>query len=137
MKKTLFATLLVLLACVAFAQTAEETEDMGKTPEERAENQTQKLTKALTLTEAQVPKIKVIALANAQKVDEMRAKYIAQGNKRGMLSEYKNLVDATDAQYKEVFTVEQYTKFQEIKANRQQKMKDKKAERKASKKAEQ
>lgn len=72
MKKIAFLLSFVLIAGLALAQQKRTENRQPKTPEQRAENTTKRLSKKLALTAEQSANIKDINLAAAQKVDALR-----------------------------------------------------------------
>ena len=124
MKKLLLSILLVGSLFVAQAQD-DDTPDMAKkSPTERAEKQTAKLTEKLSLTADQQPKIKDILLEKATKMDEIKKKYA--GNMEAAKPEIKQLRMAIKEKLKAVLSAEQAQKFAEMrkenKGNRKAKM---------------
>jgi protein CpxP len=110
MKKILsFCLMLLFISGIAMAQQSQ-----NKTPEERAESQTQKLTKELSLTSDQSTKIKASLLQQGQQADAIRTKYANATDKKPMHQEIKTLHESKDAEIKKVLTADQYTKYQTI-----------------------
>ncbi|MBC8085430.1 MAG: hypothetical protein H7Z21_19700 [Hymenobacter sp.] len=137
MKKTLVILAALLLTVrAASAQSTDMTAtgremqlDQGRdniTPEQRADMQTQRLTKQLSLSTDQSTRVRAIALAENQEVQVLRGKYTAAGSRKGAGQELKALVDKYDAQLKAVLTAEQATKFDQLRAEQMDKRKEKK-----------
>jgi periplasmic protein CpxP/Spy len=97
----------------------------GQTPEQRASNQVQRLTKALSLSNDQVTQIKPMLLELNQKRDAMRD----ASNKRIAMKEMRDLVLAQDDKMKTILSADQYTKYQDIKDDAKEKMKGNKGRR--------
>ena len=96
-----------------------------QTPEQRATKQVQRLTKALTLTNDQVAQIQPMLLELNQKRDAMRN----ASDKRAAMKEMRDLVTAQDEKMKTILNADQYTKYQDIKEDAQEKMRGKKGRR--------
>lgn len=137
MKKTLaILAAFLLTAGAASAQssdlaTAGRANRMGQgrganmTPEQRADMQTQRLTKELTLTADQSTKVRTIALAENQELQALRAKFSSAGSRQGAGQEMKAIREKYDAQLKAVLTPEQVTKFDQMRDDQLDKRKDK------------
>jgi len=95
-----------------------------RTPEERAEMRTKRLTKALSLTEAQTAQVKTIFLEQAQQMDQLQAKRRESTEKGAVRGEAKTLADATDQKLKGVLTPEQFTKYQTLQQERTERRQD-------------
>jgi periplasmic protein CpxP/Spy len=125
MKKNIWITCLFLLvASASFAQTQPAPREL-KTAQERADNQTKRLSKSLTLTPEQTPQVQAANLEHAQKIDEIRAKYKGQKEKAGMMDEVRAAEDARDAKMKVTLTPEQYTKYEAVREKQQEKVQEK------------
>jgi periplasmic protein CpxP/Spy len=127
--------MLVLLAAVALsaasasAQTTETApaarmQDTARTPEQRAERQTQRLTQQLGLSPDQTAKVQPIALAESQEMQALRGKYAATITRKGAGQEMRAVQEKYDAQLKAVFTAEQYAKYQQLRDERMDKRKE-------------
>ena len=90
-----------------------------KTPEERAENQSQRLTKELSLTAEQTTQVKAIILNKEQKAEEIRTKYASATDKKAEHQEIQALKTSSDAEIEKVLTADQLTKYKEIKSEKQ------------------
>ena len=97
---------LVLCAGASVAQDLEKLRN--STPEQRATIQTEYMTTNLALTAEQVPKVKAINLASAQKAEP-----ILKGSEGPLIRmrQLKVLDEAKDAQLRTVFSAEQYGKY--------------------------
>jgi periplasmic protein CpxP/Spy len=96
-----------------------------QTPEQRASKQIKRLTKALTLTNDQVAQIQPMLLELNQKRDAMRN----ASDKRAAMKDMRDLVTAQDEKMKTILNSDQYTKYQDIKEDAQERMKGKKGRR--------
>jgi periplasmic protein CpxP/Spy len=96
-----------------------------QTPEQRATNQVQRLTKALTLTTDQVAQIKPMLLELNQKRDAMRN----ASDKRAAMKDMRDLVSAQDDKMKTILNADQFAKYQDIKDDAKEKMRGRKGRR--------
>ncbi|WP_028978228.1 hypothetical protein [Sporocytophaga myxococcoides] len=90
-----------------------------KTPEQRAENQSQRLTKELSLTADQTSQIKTIILTQEQKVEEIRTKYKSATDKKAERQEIQDLRTSSEDEIEKVLTADQSTKYKELKNKKQ------------------
>ena len=96
----------LLLSASAFGQT-------DKTPEERATAQTEKMKNELTLTAEQVEKVKSINLGIIQKNESVRTSTMTAEEKKAA---HKMNEEARDSMMKGVLTVDQFQKYEALKA---------------------
>ena len=108
-KLVLVGASVLMMSVMSIAQSGQPKK---KTSQERAENQTERLTKELSLTPEQATKVKAILASKGAEMDSVRAKKIAGADKKGVHAERKAALEKTDAELKAVFTPEQYAKFQ-------------------------
>ena len=94
-----------------------------KTPEERAQIFSDKLSKKLSLTDEQHAKVYDIILSHCQQADQIRA---TETDKETRKSHIKNLRQSTDLQIQSVLTDEQKVKYEELKKMMIEKRKQKK-----------
>ena len=97
----------------------------GLTPEQKASNQVQRLTKALSLSNDQATQIKPMLLELIQKREAMRD----ASNKRIAMRELRDLVSAQDEKMKTILSADQYAKYEDIKDDAKEKMRGKKGRR--------
>ena len=97
----------------------------NQTPEQRADNQLQRWTKALTLSVDQVTQIKPMLLELNQKRASMRD----AADKRTAMKDYRDLVMAQDEKMKTILSADQYTKYEDIKDEAKDRMKGKRGRR--------
>ena len=97
----------------------------GLTPEQKASNQIQRLTKALFLSNDQATQIKPMLLELIQKREAMRD----ASNKRIAMRELRDLVSAQDEKMKTILSADQYAKYEDIKDDAKEKMRGKKGRR--------
>lgn len=126
--------LLVGVALIAGMTTATAQEKSKKTPLERAELHTERMTKALDLTSDQRAKVAELNLGIAMKNDAIRNN--AEMSKELKMESIKANNEARKTNIKSILTVEQLKKFEEHEAKMQAKKEAKKTEMK-KKKAEQ
>ncbi|MDO7853014.1 hypothetical protein [Hymenobacter convexus] len=127
MKKSL---LLLLAACAitigsAAAQTTPGDGMQGQgggygrmqgNPDEMAKRQTERMTQELGLSADQSAKVQQIMLARGQEMQAMRGQ--AGGDRDKMREQMQASRTKYDAQFKEVLTADQYTKYTAMEANR-------------------
>ncbi|MCC3158215.1 hypothetical protein LJ737_13285 [Hymenobacter sp. 15J16-1T3B] len=133
MKKMLF---LLTVATLGFASAQAQTtppanggfqgRGMGReqrTPEQRADMQTQRLTNQLTLTAEQQPKVRAIFLAQANEVDAARASMTPGSvDREAMRQKMQEGRARYDEQLKAVLTPEQYAKYQQQREDRMERV---------------
>ncbi len=111
MKKIVSLSALALsLSLSVFAQGPEQ-----RTPEQRAENKTKKLTTELGLSADQASKVKATILQKAQEADAIKAKYADASDKSAMKQELKTVKETEDNQLKGILSADQYAKYQTTK----------------------
>ena len=107
--------ILFIAAMTAVSANAQEKKQEApsskKTPEERAENMTKRLSKELALSAEQEAKVKELILK--------REKQRAEGMKKA-----KEEMEKVDAEFKTIFTAEQYQKFEKKKEEMKAKRKE-------------
>ena len=96
------------------------------TPQQRADKQTEKLTKQLGLSEEQAEEVNAIALEAANKIQPL------QEQRKALKTEIKAIQADKKEQIKEVLTPEQLAEYEEILAKKEAKKKEKRAARKAN-----
>ncbi|OYU85731.1 MAG: hypothetical protein CFE24_00560 [Flavobacterium sp. BFFFF2] len=139
MKKGILMALLV----VGMAATAQEKmpnpaeaseTQMGKSPEERMENELKKLTKHLSLDAKQVEQVKTLLANRQEKRNNMRefVKEKREGDQKltaEQKAEFKDRAKANKAQFEKdlqaILTAEQLAKWKSIQEKRMAKMKEK------------
>jgi Spy/CpxP family protein refolding chaperone len=115
MKKLMIILFTVAIASVnGFSQGPPSKNAAAKTPEQRAENQTKRLTKELGLTAEQQAKAKAIILKREEEKENLQ-KATREGHEK------------TKAEFKAFLTPEQFQKFEkkeeEMKKNREERRK--------------
>lgn len=89
---------------------------MQGSPEEIAKRQTERMTQELGLNADQAAKVQQIQTARAQEMQAMRGQ--AGGDRDKMREQMQASRAKYDAQYKEVLTADQYTKYTTMQADR-------------------
>jgi len=117
MKKIVLILFVVAIASSnMLAQGPPEGRGPKKSPEERAEMITKRMTKELALTPEQQTKVKAIVLKRAQERD-------------AKIKEGKTLRDKVDTDFKLILTADQYKKYEQEKAEMKKKREQKKGQR--------
>jgi protein CpxP len=125
MKKTLIllAALALTTAGTTFAQTTTtapkkmkiKQEKPKQSPAQKADHGAAKMAKELGLNADQEARIEKILLARQQEMQAMKAKTGTGTDHKAMQPEMKAMKERYDAQFKEVLTAEQYTKYSQLK----------------------
>ena len=105
----------------AAAQTPLDRPAM-RSPEQQSQNQTQRLTKALNLSTDQEAKVQQLMLAQRQEVQT--AIQSAGGDRKAMGQAMRAGRDKFEGQLKTVLTPDQYTKYQQLMAQRRDQMRE-------------
>jgi protein CpxP len=95
----------------------------GKTPQERAANQTKKLTEQLSLSADQSTQVQAALLERMNAVQTIRGMEKGGGKRKTAI---KDAFQNFDAKMKTILNADQYTKFQELREDKKGKMKEKK-----------
>lgn len=121
-------SLLTLLAAFALtigaasAQTTPPTPGEGRgrmeqrSPEDMAKRQSERLTKELGLSADQTTKVQQILVARGQEMQAARGQAKDAGNRDQMRDQMQANKTKYDAQFKEVLSAEQYTKYTAMEA---------------------
>ena len=113
-KGALFALLLITSSIAGMAQQMQK-----RTPEERAQRQTQMMQHKLALTEDQAKKVYSIILYYATQADDTKAAAAQGNNVRG---ERKEIKRNKDADLQAVLTGSQYQQYQQMMQQRKEQM---------------
>jgi Spy/CpxP family protein refolding chaperone len=119
--KKLFVLSIMLVASFTFAAAQQgqgQRGQFGGTPEERAKAAVDRLTPVLTLTDDQKTKIQAIELDLNKQMDAKRQS--AQGDREAMMALMQEFNKLREEKYKPVLSVDQFKKYQEDAAQRQQ-----------------
>jgi Spy/CpxP family protein refolding chaperone len=128
MKKSLFAK--ILIGCVALMMVS-LAGFAQKSPEQRVEKQVQKLKTELQLSDDQTAKVQATTQKRADQVQTMRNG--SKENKRENRAKLKTTMEEYDAEMKAILTPEQYTKFEEIREDKKERMMEKRKNKKGNK----
>lgn len=137
MKKLIIASLLVV-GLTTYAQEEQGTKKKSgkgstemKSPEQRSEVMLAKMTTELNLDAKQQEQIKPILAVQTVKLEEMKAKQMANKeagiqptdeDKMVMRKKMKEEKEATDAKFKAILTPEQFSQYQEMQKEQRGKM---------------
>ena len=130
-KKIVLALSIFAFVCTVNINSAKAQDNVqsvaqqGQTPEQRASNQVQRLSKSLTLSNDQVAQIKPLLLELNQKRDAMRD----ASDKRAAMKDMRDLVSVQDDKMKTILNADQYTKYQDIKDEAKDRMRGRKGRR--------
>jgi protein CpxP len=103
------------------AQSADSTQGNTREPksaEERAQALTKRMEKELVLSADQTSKVGTINLEKSQKIDAIRGKYT--NDRRQGFQEVRTIRQEWDNELKAVLSADQFTKYQQIQAERKQ-----------------
>lgn len=110
-------------AAASSAQTAPTADRAAmRAPEQQAQNQAQRLAKELNLTADQQTKVQ--QLMTAQRQEMQTAIQNAGGDRRAMGQAMRAGRDKFDGQLKDVLSADQYTKYQQLMAQRREQMRE-------------
>ncbi|WP_375417389.1 hypothetical protein [uncultured Hymenobacter sp.] len=147
MKKLLIAlTALALTVATASAQTtpapAGPTPTNGrhlgqgaKSPVQQADRRAAKMTKELGLNADQEAKIEAVFLAQSQDMQALKAKYAGNPSRQAMRPEAQTLRDKYDGQLKAALGADVYARYDKLREERHDKMKQARGARKGKTKA--
>ena len=139
MKKSLLLLVAMAFATASFAQTTTPTQlpthrvhrmgdhakgkgdHQAKTPEQRADKHTAMLTKKLSLTADQQPKVRQILLAQAQEAKALKEQYPTADQRKALHEAMKAGQTKYQAQLQGVLKPDQYSKLLAMKQERHHK----------------
>ncbi len=110
----------IIAAAILLSSFTAQAQDMQtRTPQERAQKQTQMMQKKLSLTADQAKAISAINMSEANMIDSLQhsgadKKMIGRARKQGMANK--------DAQYQSILTADQYKQYQVMEEQRKQRM---------------
>ncbi|MBF9223558.1 hypothetical protein [Hymenobacter ruricola] len=129
--KRILVALAVLLAAAgtasAQAPAGASPATAPKSPDQQAQRRAQHLAKELGLTADQQARLEPILLAQRQEMMTLRDKAQAGGRQRGMGQELKVIQAKYTEQMKAVLTPEQFAKFDQLKDEQRDKMRERRA----------
>jgi len=108
---------------------------MNMTPEQRADQQAQRLTKQLGLSADQTAKVKALSLAQQQEMQNMRSQASASTDRQAMMQSMKASRSKYEEQLKGILTSDQYTKYTTMRDQRMSKMQEHRTNNKGGRKA--
>jgi len=123
MKKLILTTVLI----VASVTIATAQQRQTRSIEERAKMQDEFMETQVGLTDDQKSTIQAINLEFAKQLDEERQKN--RGDRDAMRTKMREIDTARDAKYKEVLTEEQFNKYLEEKAKRENELQERRRQR--------
>ncbi|RXK81445.1 hypothetical protein [Filimonas effusa] len=124
----LFKIAALFICCLMLSVMYVHAQDLGNsTPEERAAMQTEWLKTKLSLSSEQETKVNEINLKYAREMDPVLK---GSGGKLAKLKKAKAINDKKEAEYKTVFSSEQFATYQKLKSDMKDQMKAKMKERK-------
>ncbi len=127
MKKIIFALTLVLAtSIVSFAQNMTNADMETKTPEQKAEWKTEKLSSDLSLTADQKAKVKKIILQKEKEAEALKSKNAGSTDDAAKKASWEKLKASKDAEMQKVLTNDQYTKYKTLQAQYKEEWKSKK-----------
>jgi Spy/CpxP family protein refolding chaperone len=113
--KKLFVTAVLFAAAATFAAAQQRN---IPSVEERAKNQTERIDRLVKLTDAQKAQIQAIDLEFAKQMDrQMRG---SNSDRNAMRAKIQEINGTRDKKYKETLTDEQFKKYSEDRAKREQ-----------------
>lgn len=112
LKHVLAISAILMISTSSFSQDKLDQVFAGTTAEERAQNQTERMTEHLELTDVQQDKIYTINLRYAR---EMETAYRASGGKLQRMKRMRAVGQKKDGELKGVLNADQYKKYQQMK----------------------
>lgn len=131
--KKLFLALLLLAGVATWAQGKREKKQEGErlTKEEKVDFQVKRMTKDLDLTEKQAKEFRALATKQVEKRDAKKAKM--QEERKAKMEALKAQMQeeqaSLTAEMKKILTPEQFAKWEKLREERKEKVKEKIAER--------
>ncbi|MBE2217446.1 MAG: hypothetical protein IAE90_04530 [Ignavibacteria bacterium] len=130
-KHKIFGIFTFILAAILISHSSFGQEKFKKTPEERAQHKTEKMTKHLSLTDDQQKQVYDILYSQATQMSALKEnKDLTKDSRREQM---KSLRSDTDSKLTGVFNAEQIDKWNKFKENKKQKHMQKKKNKKDKK----
>ncbi len=126
--KNIGMALVMMIFLAGCTQTQAQAQSQ-QSPEERAQRQTEMMTEALDLNASQVAQVEDINMKYSERIADIQAQ---SGDRRGKFKTMRGMMEEKDAELEAVFTSNQYTIYQEKKAEMRSKMKKRRRERSGS-----
>jgi Spy/CpxP family protein refolding chaperone len=130
-KHKIFGIFTFILAVILISQSSFGQEKFKKTPEERAQHKTDKMTKHLSLTDDQQKQVYDILYNQATQMDALRGNQ--EMTKEARKEQKKAIWSDTDSKLSGVFNTEQIEKWNKFKEKKKQKHMNKKSSKKHNK----
>ncbi len=130
-KHKIFGIFTFILAAILISQSSFGQEKFKKTPEERAQHKTDKMTKHLSLTDDQQKQVYDILYNQATQMDALRGNQ--EMTKEARKEQKKAIWSDTDSKLSGVFNTEQIEKWNKFKEKKKQKHMNKKSSKKHNK----
>lgn len=130
-KHKIFGIFTFILAAILISQSSFGQEKFKKTPEERAQHKTDKMTKHLSLTDDQQKQVYDILYNQATQMDALRGNQ--EMTKEARKEQKKAIWSDTDSKLSGVFNTEQIEKWNKFKEKKMQKHMNKKSSKKHNK----
>ena len=130
-KHKIFGIFTFILAAILISQSSFGQEKFKKTPEERAQHKTDKITKHLSLTDDQQKQVYDILYNQATQMDALRGNQ--EMTKEARKEQKKAIWSDTDSKLSGVFNTEQIEKWNKFKEKKKQKHMNKKSSKKHNK----
>ncbi len=130
-KHKIFGIFTFILAAILISQSSFGQEKFKKTPEERAQHKTDKMTKHLSLTDDQQKQVYDILYNQATQIDALRGNQ--EMTKEARKEQKKAIWSDTDSKLSGVFNTEQIEKWNKFKEKKKQKHMNKKSSKKHNK----
>lgn len=131
--KKLFLALLLLVGFTTWAQGKRERRPEGDrlTKEEKVDLQVKRMTKDLDLNEKQAKEVRVLVTKEVEKREAKRAEMTEEkkAKREAMKTEMKEAQAAHSAEMKKILTPEQFAKWEKLREDRKDKLKERMAER--------
>lgn len=131
--KKLFLALLLLVGITTWAQGKRERRPEGDrlTKEEKVDLQVKRMTKDLDLNEKQAKEVRILVTKEVEKREAKRAEMTEEkkAKREAMKTEMKEAQAAHSAEMKKILTPEQFAKWEKLREDRKDKLKERMAER--------
>ena len=129
--KKLFLALLLLVGITTWAQGKRERRPEGDrlTKEEKVDIQVKRMTKDLDLNEKQAKEVRTLVTKEVEKREAKRAEMTEEkkAKREAMKTEMKEAQAAHSAEMKKILTPEQFAKWEKMREERKDKLKERRA----------
>lgn len=131
--KKLFLALLLLIGLTTWAQEKRERRPEGDrlTKEEKVDLQVKRMTKDLDLNEKQAKEVRALVTKEVEKREAKKAEMSEEkkAKREAMKAKMKEAQAAHSAEMKKILTPEQFAKWEKLREERKDKLKERMAER--------